>query len=101
MNMSESDIVLADETVIMPEVLIARTEKRLETGKYVKRPSGGYECRDCGTKILATFHSVWDSPFPQSGTGGVTGGVPYCPKCEEEPDIDGWPLAPKGSYHNP
>jgi len=98
--MSKSDVVLGHETVITSEALIARSEKRLETGKYIERP-GGYECRDCGATILATRHSLWNSAFPQSGTGRVIGGIPYCPKCEKKPDIDNCPVAPKGSYHNP
>ena len=98
--MSKSEIVLGHETVIASEVLKSRIRKREDTGKYIEQ-TDGYECRDCGAEILATKHPLWNSPFPTSGTGRCVKGVPYCPKCEEKPRIDGSPVAPKGSYHNP
>lgn len=72
------------------------TESKGEAGK-------GY-VHNCGTEILGkkVAHPVWDGPFPLSGTGQVKyETVPYCPKCEEEPALNGAPITPKGSYHNP
>ncbi len=56
-------------------------------GKYVEKSEGHWECRDCGTRIMARVvrHPVWDGPFPCSGSGRVTTSEePYCPKCEPE-----------------
>ncbi|MCP6719209.1 MAG: hypothetical protein KJI71_03190 [Patescibacteria group bacterium] len=101
-KISEIDVSPENIKVITPEELKVQGEKREETNKYIKQPDGSsYKCRDCGTEIKATYHPVWNSPFPKSGTGQVTSGIPYCPKCEEEPDINRLPVAPKGSYHNP
>jgi hypothetical protein len=58
----------------------------------------------CGTEIQGTqvAHPIWDGPFPLSGSGRCNyQTVPYCPKCETEPDYHGAPISPKGSYHNP
>ena len=58
----------------------------------------------CGTEILGkeVAHPIWDGPFPLSGSGQCNyETVPYCPKCETEPNYHGAPISPKGSYHNP
>ncbi len=55
-----------------------------------------YECNDCGSEIAGTTvaHSVWDGPFPGSGSGRVQNEtIPYCPKCEDKPDFHGSPIS--------
>lgn len=58
----------------------------------------------CGETIISVTraHPIWDGPFRASGSGRCHyEGVPYCPRCEEEPSESGTPVMPKGSYHNP
>ncbi len=94
---------IGKEKVLKPEELIKQVKNR-DTSKYVWQLDGTYKCRDCDENILTTriAYSVWDGPFPMSGSGRcVYEVVRYCPKCEQEPDCHGSPVAPKGSYHNP
>jgi|SRR3989344_6231996 len=54
-----------------------------------------YECAECGSKIMgATIaRPIWDGPFPGSGSGRCHyEKVPYCPKCEVEPNSSGIPI---------
>ena len=49
----------------------------------------------CGTEIQGkrVTHSIWDGPFPCSGGGEVqVETVPFCPKCETEPNSRGAPI---------
>jgi hypothetical protein len=84
------------------------TELERRKAKYIpvdpKNPRTCYTCKDCGANILGAqvAHSVWDGPFPCSGSGQVEyETVPYCPNCETKPGFHGSPITPKGSYHNP
>jgi len=66
-------------------------------------PDVGYKHK-CGIEILGktVAHPIWDGPFPLSGSGQCSSEqVPYCPQCEDEPNSNGTPITPKGSYHNP
>jgi hypothetical protein len=50
----------------------------------------------CGTILMGVpvVHPIHDSPFPGSGSGQTsTEIVPYCPKCEAQPDINGEPIS--------
>ena len=50
---------------------------------------------DCGETIMGArvAHPIWDGPFACSGSGAVhTKIVPYCPKCEIEPNFQGAPI---------
>ena len=49
----------------------------------------------CGTEIMgaSVAHPIWDGPFACSGSGRVhTEVVPFCPKCETEPNSSGAPI---------
>ncbi len=49
----------------------------------------------CGTGINGkpVTHPIWDGPFALSGSGRVhTETVPFCPKCETEPNSSGAPI---------
>jgi hypothetical protein len=62
---------------------------------YKKNEAGDFICKTCGEEILQTilYHSVWDGPFPMSGSGKVEhSAIPYCPKCEGKPDMTGAPI---------
>ena len=57
-----------------------------------------YECAECGQTILSAkvAHTIRDGLFRLSGSGEVHyESVPYCPKCEEEPNFYGSPIYPK------
>jgi len=44
-------------------------------------------------KHLVGIKEIWDGPFPMSGSGRCHyESVPYCPKCEEKPNIHGSPI---------
>jgi hypothetical protein len=63
-----------------------------------KKINNGYECVTCESSIMGAkiVHPVWDSPFPMSGFGEcMYEEIPYCPKCEKEPDSRGAPIIPK------
>lgn len=52
-------------------------------------------CTQCGSEVLSAIvrHSIWDGPGPCAGHGNVESeNVPYCPKCESEPDRIGCPI---------
>ena len=54
-----------------------------------------YECSQCGGEIsgATVAHPIWDGPFPMSGSGKCHyETVPYCPKCEKQPDFHGNPI---------
>lgn len=60
-----------------------------------RKTNGGYECTSCGSEIIAgkVAHPIWDGPFPLSGSGKCHyEEVPYCPKCEKEPNPSGSPI---------
>ena len=62
--------------------------------KYEKQPDGHYKCRKCGGEIMGktVTQPVWDGLFPCSGSGQVVSSqVPYCPKCDTEPNASGLP----------
>ena len=53
---------------------------------------GSYNCAVCGSSIdgARIAHPIHDGPFPLSGSGRCDyETVPYCPKCEKQPDIRG------------
>jgi hypothetical protein len=55
----------------------------------------GYACVQCNSEIMAgrVAHPIWDGPFPMSGSGRCHyEDVPYCPKCEKEPNFHGSPI---------
>ena len=55
----------------------------------------GYKCVQCDSDIMSArvAHSIWDDPFSCSGSGGVHNeDVPYCPKCENKPNLHGSPI---------
>ncbi len=94
---------LGQEAVLKLEELEEQMSKR-RTEKYIEQSDGTHKCRDCGGIILAArvAHPIWDGPFAFSGSGKCFYKyVPYCPNCEEKPSVNGSPIAPKGSYHNP
>lgn len=54
-----------------------------------------YVCDSCNGEIMTATvaHSIHDGPFPNSGSGRCHyESVPYCPQCEEEPDLHGSPI---------
>jgi len=61
-----------------------------------KRGSPDYVCKDDGSVIMSkmVYHSVFLGPDKVNfGTGEVVvGDVPYCPKCEKQPDSHGYPV---------
>ena len=60
-----------------------------------RKIAGGYQCIQCDSEIQAgrVAHPIWDGPFPMSGSGRCHyEEVPYCPKCEKEPNFDGTPI---------
>jgi len=70
-------------------------EMAREKEKNYKIENGYYFCKDCGTEIEQIFvtFSIWDGLFKMSGSGKTERQVfPYCPKCEERPDISGEPI---------
>ena len=94
---------MGQKTVLKPEELESKM-KGCDISKYIKQEDGTYKCQDCGETILTAriAHPVWDGPFPLSGGGECQyEEMPFCPKCGQEPNCNGSPIAPKGSYHNP
>jgi len=89
---------------------MAEKTKRREGGKVtldgiwlVLTESTGQEgvgfTHSCGTTILAAqvAHPILDGPFPGSGSGKCDyDEMPYCPKCEEEPNFHGIPINENG-----
>lgn len=69
--------------------------ERRNTGKVMyihRKDSDSYICGTCGSEIQGTkvAHPIHDGPFPLSGAGKCQyETVPYCPKCEEEPNFHG------------
>lgn len=54
----------------------------------------GYK-HQCGTEIQGArvAHPIHDGPFPLSGSGRCHyETVPFCPKCEKEPNFHGSPI---------
>jgi hypothetical protein len=63
-----------------------------------KKVEDGYECVTCGSEIqsVEVVRPVWNGPFHLSGSGKtVKETVPYCPKCEQEPNKHGFPITIK------
>ena len=61
--------------------------------------SEGWNCVKCGSEIEATTvaHTVRDGLFAFSGSGEVRNEqVPYCPKCDREPDFHGKAITESG-----
>jgi len=57
--------------------------------------NNGDECMTCGEEVISgkVAHPIWDSPIPMSGSGSCKNEeVPYCPKCEDEPNFHGSPI---------
>ena len=55
----------------------------------------GLECVECGSEIKAgiVVHTIWDGNSGTSGSGKCYHeDVPYCPKCEKEPNFRGSPI---------
>ncbi len=60
-----------------------------------KANGDGYLCASCNSEIQEAnvAHPIWDGPFPMSGSGNVhIEPVPYCPKCEQRPKLNGSPI---------
>jgi len=80
----------------MESMTIEQLERKaLEKEKNYEVVDGDYICKTCGSEILAvdvTF-SIHDGPFALSGSGKVDHqNFPYCPHCEEKPEIHGLPI---------
>jgi len=76
-----------------PEVTEKNNVKYLkkQDNIYIKADDG-YSCSDCGSEIKSkkVAHPIHDGPFPLSGSGKCHyEEIPYCPKCEEEPNFSG------------
>jgi hypothetical protein len=59
------------------------------------REEGGANCTECGTVILGVkvAHPVWEFPEMMAGFGECRYEmVPFCPKCEKEPNFHGEPI---------
>lgn len=77
-----------------------RKSGQVENGKWLvltesKGKSGVGFTHKCGEPILGVrvAHPVWDGPFKCSGGGECRyETVPYCPKCETEPNQHGEPI---------
>jgi hypothetical protein len=57
-----------------------------------------YSCTKCGGEIQVgkIAYPIWDGPGPMSGSGRCEyERVPYCPKCEKEPNFHGTPIEVK------
>jgi hypothetical protein len=70
--------------------------RKIGSNIIYKKTNNGFECLDCGSEILAASvaHSIWDGPFPMSGSGQCHyESVPYCPKYEKKPDFHGSPIS--------
>jgi hypothetical protein len=70
--------------------------KKKEKGYYTN-DAGDIACKKCHSDILQTvvIFSIHDGPFPLSGSGKTEQQVfPYCPTCEEKPEIQGMPITP-------
>ena len=73
---------------------LEREAKEKEKNYYINE-AGDYACKDCQSDILCVtvIFSIHDGPFPLSGSGKTTRqNFPYCPKCEEKPEIRGLPI---------
>jgi hypothetical protein len=60
-----------------------------------RKTDDGYRCTTCDSEIISgrVAHPIWDGPFPMSGSGRCHyEEVPYCPKCEKEPNFSGRPI---------
>lgn len=60
-----------------------------------RKTADGYECVKCGATVMTgrVAHPIWDGPFPMSGSGRCHyENVPYCQKCEHEPNFHGTPI---------
>ena len=60
-----------------------------------KKGNQTYQCAQCGSEIMGAevAHPIWDGPFPCSGSGRCHyEKVPYCPKCEKQPNFHGTPI---------
>jgi len=69
------------------KIWLVLSESTGEEGKGFKH--------SCGTSIQGkkVTHPIHDGPFPLSGSGRVrTETIPFCPKCEVEPNTSGAPV---------
>ncbi|MDP1696057.1 MAG: hypothetical protein Q8L29_04030 [archaeon] len=55
-----------------------------------------YRCIECNSIVNGStvIHPVWDDPSGIGGFGSIPyiESVPYCPRCEKEPNINGAPI---------
>lgn len=57
---------------------------------YYEQRGARWICKTCCGEIKAVicYCPVWDGPGPCSGSGEVvTNQVPFCPNCEEKPNV--------------
>jgi uncharacterized protein with PIN domain len=69
--------------------------RRRGSDKVYRISEEGFRCIDCNSeiKVVRVAHPIHDGPFPLSGSGRCHyEEVPYCPKCEEEPNFHGSPI---------
>jgi len=85
-----------DLSVSQAKCNICGAHYQSRTGSFLlfKTTNNGddWNCTTCGSEIQGTtvYHPIHDGPFPLSGSGKVYKEcVPYCPKCEEEPNSSG------------
>lgn len=63
--------------------------------KNYKKEEGSWTCKTCGSIIKEAWihHPMWDKRFTCAGYGEVAiERVPFCPKCEEKPSSQGFPI---------
>ena len=69
--------------------------RRRGSDKVYKKVGDGFQCVSCSSEIQTgrVAHPIHDGPFPLSGSGRYHyEEVPYCPKCEGEPNFHGLPI---------
>ena len=69
--------------------------KAKEKEKKYHIDAGDYKCNDCNSDVLcvSVIFSIHDSGFSMAGSGKTTRqNYPYCPQCEEKPEIRGLPI---------
>ncbi len=83
----------------MERMTIERLERKVtEKEKNYKIVDGDYICKTCDSEILgvSVIFSIHNGSFPMSGSGQTScQNFPYCPTCEEKPEISGVPITMK------